>query len=247
MAFWYVRPDESLLLAPASGTVATNYDIAWLTSPTVDRPAKGTSGTVSWTLSPSPSVADVSLAALVNHNVSVDAAVSGSVSATIAASSTSPDGIPLNPLVTFTPTTVSSLVVGVTSNPDDVVIGLLYAGQKRVLERQLHTQPEFDEADPFEWQGEFKGLQPFDSGVTSRTLSGDTLVSGTGMADIEAWYRSTKRGTLPTLIVPISEVNDAWLVTFSYRSQPIMVYPSEPSRSIYRVSLVFTELPRVRW
>ena len=247
MSFLYVRPDESLLFGTATGTVDANFDANWLVDGRAGRPAKRT-GNPSWAITAPSAISLFDLLAVVNHTVDAARAINitGDVSGTVTPGTLPGDAIPLNPFTTFTPTTVNTVTVGVTSNSVAVVIGEVYGGRSRSLERSIRLSGSaFAPMDPLEWEGEFGSIPPYESGLAARTLNGDTVVSATGLADIEAWWQSTRRGTRPTLIVPISSVNDAWLVTFKY-SYEVIKNPSTGGH-LYRVQFEFKELPRTRW
>ena len=246
MSFLYVRPDESVMFAPCSGTVDTDFNVNWLTDGRVGRPAKRT-GNPSWTITPGAAVASLGLFAAVNHTVDAARAITigGTTSATITPGALPADGIPLNPFITATPASVSSITIAVSSNSVAVVMGEFYAGRYRTLERSIRLGAHRTPSPVLEWQGEFGSVPPYEPPLAMRVLTGETIVSATGLAEIEDWHASTRRGTRPTLIVPIDTVNDAWLVTFTYEVE----YIKNPSTGahVYRVSLTFTEQARTRW
>lgn len=242
MAFWYMRPDESFLYGSVAGTVEATYTNDWLLDGRPHYPVRGTTGLA--LTATAPAARTVGLIAIVNHNITGTTAITGDITATVPAATVGADGIPLNPFVSVTPTSASSLVMTVSQTPS--IVSLLMAGQKRTLERTLQTRPVFDPGEPFEWEGEYGGINPYDSGVAARRLSGETVVSDVGLAEIQAWYLSTRSGTRPSLIVPISTVNDAWLVRFRYQWEPALIHPADPRRSIHIVTFEFAEIPRVR-
>lgn len=245
MSFLYVRPDESFMFGSVTGTVDSDYNADWLVDGLAGRPVRRASGGLSLTATALAS-RSVSLLSVVNHNISGAVGITGGVTATIPAATLAEDDIYLNPWVRITPVAATSLVMAASGTP--AIVGELYAGTCRELERQLLTEPEFDLSEPFEWEGEFSSLAPYDPGISDpRRLAGETIVTAQGMADIHAWYRSTRRGTRPSLIVPIDTVNDAWLVTFRYRWSPVFMLQGSPGRELHRVSFEFLELPLVRW
>jgi hypothetical protein len=243
MSFLYCRPDESFLYGSVTGTVEATYDQDWLVDGRPGYPVRGTTGLALTATAPAARM--VGLIAVVNHNLTGTVAITGGLTATVPAATIGGDGIPLNPFVLTTPTSATSLVMTVTQTPS--IVGLLYAGQKRTLERQLQTQPVFDPGEPFAWEGEYGGIGPYDAGVAARRLTGETIVSDTGLAEIKAWYLSTRQGTRPSLIVPIDTVNDAWLVTFRYTWIPKLIHQADGRRSIHVVQFEFVEIPRLRW
>jgi hypothetical protein len=246
--FYYVRPDESFYGGTASGgTIATDFNRNWLVDGRPGRPAKATTTGMAWTVLPAASVANCGLVAVCNHNLdaAIVIAVTGGLAGNITVPTHPADGIPLNPFTLFTPATVSTLTLTASGNSVAVVVGEIYAGRYRTLERQIRLESSHAPIDPLEWEGEFGSVPPYDAGIAARTLRGTTYVTAAGLADIQAWYESTRRGTRPTLIVPDSLTNDAWLVTFSYRYAPIKA--PDGSTHLYRVELEFVEVPRTRW
>jgi hypothetical protein len=247
----YVRPDESFMFGTVAGTVDTDYLANWLLDGRAMYPVRRSSGGLSLTVT-APASRSVSLVAVVNHNIAGTVGISGGVTATVPAATLSPDGSYLNSFTTIAPVTASSCVMAASGTP--AIVGELIVGTARTLERNLLTEPEFEMADPFEWEGPAGSLPPYDSGVADpRRLRGDVLVSDTGLEAIHAWYRSTRRGVYPSLIVPIEDINDAWLVTFRYTWTAVFYFTAAlraafpRTRSIHRVSFEFLELPRVRW
>lgn len=243
MGFGYVRPDESFMGGSVSGSVDTTYEAGWLVNGAPNRPVSGGSGL---TLTVTATSQMISYVAVVNHNLTGTVAISGGVTATIPAATLDANGIPLNSGVAITPVTAGGLVMTVAESPS--IVGELVAGRLRTLERQLLVDPEFGEAEPFEWLGEAQSIPPYDPGVTgSRTIAGDVLVTQAGLEEILAMVRSTRRGTRPLLILPIDRVNDPWLVTVRCTWAPHIAGKSGVHRGIARVHLEFTEIPRVRW
>jgi hypothetical protein len=191
----------------------------------------------------------VGIIALVNANVS------GSVSVgafTVPAATLDKDDIYLNSFVTMTPTSLSSLALAASGTP--TIIGGLWAGVRRKLPTQLLADPDFNESEPFEWEGEASSLAPYDNGVADRwRLRGELYVSDVGLQDIRDWYKSTRRGSRPTLVVPLSTINIARLVTFRYEHttrfymEPAIIAAFPYARSIHKVTLEMVEIPRVRW
>lgn len=242
MGLLYVRPDESFMFGSVAGTVTADYDADWLVDGRGSRPVRN--GTNLSLTATALAARTVTLIAICNHNIAGAITVGGQ---SIGPATLGADGIYSNPYATVALGSQTSLALTCSGSP--AIIGELYAGTQRTLERfQLHTGAELEETDPFEWEGDASSIPPYDPGVADvRILRGETLVSDTGLADIRAWYKSTRRGTRPTLIVPIDTVNDAWLVTFRYRVELVRIHPSIPGQSIHRVQMEFTELPRLRW
>lgn len=242
MAFGYIRPDESFMFGSVAGTVDDTYAADWLVNGSPSRPVVGASGL---TLTVSATSQLVNYVAVVNHNLTGTVAISGGVTATIPAATLDANGIPRNSGVAITPVTASGLVMTVAESPS--IVGELVAGRLRTLQRQLLVDPEFAASDPYEWIGESSSIPPYDPGVEGRRLAGETLVNQTGMDEIHAMVRSTRRGTRPLLILPVDRVNDPWLVTVSYTWAPHIEGKTGVHAGIYRVHFQFVEIPRVRW
>lgn len=243
MSLLYVRPDESFMFGSVTGTVDDTYLANWLVNGSPGYPVSGATGlTLTVTALASRTV---SLVAIVNHNLTGTVAISGGVTATIPAATIGADDIPLNSFVSISPVPATSLVMTVAESPS--IVGELIAGTARTLQRQLKTGVEWDPGDSLEWEGEFSSLPPYDRGLTARRLTGETLVNQAGLEDIQAWWLSTRKGSRPTLIVPIDRINDPWLVTFSYRYQTIIQGKTSVHPGIHRVQFEFSEIPRVRW
>lgn len=242
MGFLYVRPDESFMFGTVTGTVDAEYDADWLIDGRGNRPVRNTTN-LSLTAT-APAARTTTLIAVCNHNIPGTITVGGQA---IGPATLRADGIYTNPYATVALGSISSLALSCNGSP--AIIGELYAGTQRTLERmQLHTGAEIEETEPFEWEGDASSIPPYDPGTSdARVLRGEALVSDTGLADVRAWYLSTRRGTRPTLIVPIDTINDAWLVTFRYKVELIRIHPSVPAQSVHRVTFEFAELPRVRW
>lgn len=247
--FYFVRPDESFMFGTASGTVDATYDNDWIVDGKSNRPVRNASG-LALTITALAS-RSVGLLALINHNIAGTTAITGGVTATIPAATLRADGIYTNPWVAITPVSASSLVMTVSGIP--AIVGELIAGQRRSLEKDLFPNSIFDPGAPFPWE-EGSSLPPYDDGVAApRRLSGETIFTDTGLADLKNWYDSTRRGTRPTLIVPDLDLNDAWLVNFRYAIRTAAQVSlatrvaNTNMKSMHRVSLEFVEIPSLRW
>lgn len=241
--FRYSRPDESFVGGSASGSVDTDFTANSLVNGAPGDPVKKTGG-LSMTATGLASIS-VGVVAAINTNAAAGSiTIGGGVTATITVPALgATNAVPLNPYALVTPVSASSVTVATSGS----VMGELWVGTIRTLERGLMVEADLGNADNFEWEGDFGSIPPNDNGVEWRTLSGTAVVSETGLADIQAWYRSTRRGTLPSLIIPFDGVNDAWLVTFTYSVAITWKHPSGGTGSIYKVRFDFKEMPRSRW
>lgn len=241
--FRYSRPDESFMGGSGSGSVDTDFSASSLVNGSPGDPVKKTGG-LSMTATGLGTIS-VGVVAAINTNAAAGSiTIGGGVTATITVPAlTATNAVPLNPYALVTPVNASSVTVTTSGS----VLGELWVGTIRTLERGIMVDADVTNEETFEWEGEFGSIPPNDNGVEARTLTGMAVVSETGLADIQAWYRSTRRGTLPTLIIPFDGVNDAWLVTFSYSYTITWKHPTTNAGSIYKVSFTFKELPRSRW
>lgn len=241
--FYYVRPDEWFgLNGTVSGGAETSYQDEWLVDGRPGRPAKATSGTITWTVA--GSAQSVSLVALCNHNTDASRTITvgGDISTTMTGPAAQPNGVNLNPWATVNATSCTSVTVGVSSNSAAWTVGEFVAGLKRTLERNIAPRPEFRVSHAtVTHDAEFNSLLPYNKGIATRRLSGEVILSDTGLAAVRAWWESTKGNSRISLIVPDSSVQDAWLVNFSE-------FTWEPySYNVNFVSLAFDEIPRSAW
>lgn len=213
----YMRPDENIVRGgTVSGGAASTYDDDWL----VDgrgRPAKASSGTIAWTITPSVT-GEVGLVVVHSHNIepTIPIAISGSVSASMSGPAARSNGIPVNPHGSPTPASTSSLVVTVTGNSAAVTIGEVLAGKKRTLAGGWLI-------DTFKWwylevgiiqpQNPVGSIPPFDRRLVARALSGDFYFSEAEKPDVEAWFEGSRNNSRPGVIIPFDSVQDAWVGT----------------------------------
>lgn len=251
----YVRSDESVMFAPVTGSVDADYDADWLTDGRSVRPVQVT-GALDLDIIPADPVT-VGIVAVINYRIAPGSpsgvVLAGDLSDTISIPAVPPDDIPK---IAFSfivpPVPVSTLTVQVADgggSPElPIVIGEVYAGTLRSMEWPLILGLKRDPSQPFSWEGEAGSMPPYDPGISDQLrLTGSTWLSDTGLAEVDAWYQSTKRGTRPTLIVPTEDVDEALLVVFRYSVDPLIVVPDAPLTGLHHVSFEFLELPRVRW
>lgn len=227
----------------ASATVDTDYNDDWLNDGRPGRPARGTSGTLSATIT-NASTGTVNLVAIVNHNLNANVTLGGGLSGTITASATQQDGIPLNVFASITPASVGSFTIAAT-NSGTWVIGEVMAGEATTLtlphyrsDRVRHT----DNARPVEM--DLSSIPGYDPGLGRPRvweMSWPALTTSE-LDGLLAAFDAQKNKTKPTLVVRRTSVNDAlcgWITEIEEE-------PSEvPGR--VQVSLSFEEIPRVRW
>lgn len=238
----FVAPYRSLMFAPVSGSsVDSGYLQSWLTDGRPGYPVRVT-GTLNLTVTPAVATS-VDVIALCTHNIRQAATVTlgGSLSGGITTAAMPPDNIPLNIYRRLTsPVSVTTIVLGVSGNTDPIVIGELYAGLSYKFPITFRHGLLVDPGQPFAWEGPFTLMAPYDPGVAvPRRLKGELLLTTAELAELTAWYQSTRNGTRPSLIIPDDAVNDAWLAVFQY------TVTTDGANHI--VSIEIAELPRVRW
>lgn len=243
MSFLYVRSDEMSTLGAAvadtTGATDSDYTNEWMCDGRIGRPVRATNGTVKWTATFTS--AEVGLVAVCNCNSDVNATIDGTVSGTVTAGTLQPNGMRLNGFQTFTPATNTTLGVAFSGAASAVVLGELIGGKYRTLTRAPRFDSDFSFEDYTRDVGaEFGSILPYDPALESRTLSGYNYYNTTDRDLIIAWWRSQRNGTKPSLIVPDSTVNDAWVVR--------LLAPKfqKAGPDAWRVDLTFIEYPRSR-
>lgn len=245
---FYVRPDENwaynATVTLTAGTVDSDYSASWLTDGRAGRPVLCTSGTATFRLSASS--AEVGIIAVCHHRLdaALDVTVSNGLSATITTNTpTPPSGIPLNPYTTVTPTNVTALDFAISGNSTNVLIGEIIAGKKRTL--RLPSLKSDDRAMANfarKLDIEFPSINPYDPALEARDpWKGTFHLTTTELDDVIAWYQAQRNGTRPSLVVPNTSVNDAWVCFL----QAPQYRPLGPS--LWAVMLTFVEVPRSRW
>lgn len=245
--FRYMRYDELWSHSTGASVSAvatdTDYSASWAADGRPGRPYRSSTGTFSITIQ--ATCGEVGAIVVANHNLDPLKLITAFSTSFTAPSETPPDGIPVNPVYFRTPANTTVLTIASTSsaNSANPVIGEIFAGKYRTLTRGMRlADAEFTESafsvDP---ESEFASIQPYDKGLAQRTLSGSAVVSSSEWADLRDWFRSQRGFSRPSVIIPDSGVNDAWVVTFTnFRYRKL-------DASLYEVDLSFTEYPRSRW
>lgn len=248
-SFYYVRADEMFSLSgtvtqTAGGAIDSDYSLSWLVDARPQRPVLGSSGTATYRITNTS--AEVGIIAVCHHNLDAGkvVTVSNGLSATITANTpTPPNGVPLNPFTTVTPTSVTALDFAISGNSANLRIGEIIAGKRRTLtlptmksdKRGIATYVRKVDVD-------LSSVPPYDDGRSGRDpWKGSLLLTTSELDNVIAWYESQRNGTRPSLIVPNTSVNDAWV---GFLQAP----DYEPlGPTFWRVSLTFVEEPRSRW
>jgi hypothetical protein len=243
MTLIYGRPDERVVGVGVTGTVDADFDAAWLLDGRHSFPIKRTGALALQATLADPIDAD--LFAITHHTVEEDVDVlvkkGASTVATVTPGAWGADGIAFNPFVRLedpvtlgdSPTTVDLTSSG---NAGAYVIGEAWIGIARELD-EFAPDLEYDPGLPFPWETQ---LAPVDDGLSEpRRLRGELMLDPTQYGDLQAWYQSTRKGVLPSLVIPDATVNDAWLATISYTSRQ--------KAGFFFVTLEIVELQRTRW
>ena len=242
--FLYLPAHKNIaMFGSASASVDTDYLAAWLNDGRPGRPARGTGGSFSATIT-GLSSGNVNFVAIINHNLTSAITIGGGVSGSITAPATQQNGIPLNGFVSVTLAAgVGSITVSGSSSATWVVGEVAY-GEATTLTLPHYTSDEIEEND-FARQIEIdlSSIPPYDPGLKSRKWSATWPALTTAEKDGLVAARDAQRGnTRPTVVVQRTSVNDAMCGFFT----ALQYRPSEaPNR--YEVSVVFEEIPRVRW
>lgn len=216
--------------------IDATYEPNWLVDGAPGTPLQRT-GDLSAVITP-PSTEMIDIFALVNHTVNVSAGISGGATATIPGAALDGEGIRYNSFARIAPVSVSSdITLAISGNASPIIIGELYGGLAIEFE---DYELDLDPGDPFEWEGEFSSIPPYDSGLSHpRRLTGEVVMTAAQFAQVKAIYDSTRRGSRPCLVIPDEDVQDAICALFKYRAR----YEA----TLYFVSLEVIEVPRTRW
>ncbi len=244
----YIRSDEIWSLngtvTTTAGTTDSDYTDDWLADTRPSWPAKATTGTVTWSIANTAGY--VNGIGIFNHNLdaALVATIGGSVSTTITIPTARPNGIPRNPFKSITAVpTCATLSIAVSGNSVPVVIGALYAGKVRAFPHTgLSVRGLSGSENDFSQGGGSQTMMPYDVGLRTRPLRGNTVCSTSELDDLIAWQESQRSGSRPSILIMDDTANDARLVymTLSYDS-------IANASGLWEATLTFNELPRVRW
>ena len=241
--FYYLAPrDMVTLYAVVSGaSIDSAHQNAWLCDGRPNRPVLGTSGTASWTIT--PTAGSVNFVAAANTNVDPGGVinVSGGVTASLV-SSVRADFIRHNPWKVITPvSSPGNITVGVTGNSSNIRLGEFFAGNARQL--TYGTKPGADQEKEYRvvMPDRWSSVPGYDVKQDRYRKNYEIICNLTEFAEVEAWEQSTYRGTRPSVIVPDVDRNDCFVVkfmSFSYRKL---------NPGWYEVTLNLLEYPRTQW
>jgi hypothetical protein len=243
MGFRYMRPDELMTLnGSIVATAETSYQAAWIGDGRPGFPFKGVSSSLSAVVV--GSTKNVSGFVLGHHNVYAPNSITISGIASMVAPPIQANSINLNPWVSCATTSINSFTLAITNNSaGKLIIGELFAGTLRSTTTGLiQKSVTFDyEAGFIDLDAEFDGQSGYDKGFERRFLTGVLRCNSTDQAAIEAWWKSTRGTSLPSVIIPDDAVQDAWVVKFEgFQKRPVSYRHAE-------IAVRFREYSRSRW
>jgi hypothetical protein len=242
--FYLMRADEIAsyfaTVTTSAGTTDADYTDDWICDSRPSRPARAGSGTVTW--SATSSSAEVGLIVVGYTNSNVNATIGGGVSTTVTAGALQADGIRLNGFATVTPANQTNLTVAFSGASATVVLGEFLYGKYRSITLPVYTSDVRSDRDFTRDQAaDLSSVPPYDPGLAGRTWAGTFILTTAEVEIFRGAFRAQRNGTRPTVVVPDSTVNDAWI---GYLSAPAA---TPISHRHWSVQVTFTELPRVRW
>lgn len=252
-SFRYLRADEiktfplidGTLGSVSSSNVDTTYSANSLIAGWPGTPTRWTvtnpTGTV--TLPASGSIDTVVIA---HHRLAAGATVtfSSGISVVVTVPAWPPDGIPLNPFNTLTLATgVTGFAFTVASNSGDAIIGEIIAGASRTLTLPVWNDDRRGQMNfARETKVELAAVAPYRRKLAARApWKGRFVLTTAERDDVDAWFLSQLEGTRPSVVIPDTSKNDAWL---GFLQEP-QYAPAGPRQ--WNVELTFVELPRTRW
>lgn len=242
---YYCRSDELWSLggavADTVGATDSDYTNEWLADARYGRPAKATTGTVTWTISNTSGT--VNFVSVMHHNI--DAGRSITVGGTIAASMAVPSParphrIPRNPFASIAVNSaVSTMSIAIASNTSPVV-GKAFAGYLRAFPRQGFLVDGL--SDESRGRSVTPGfLQTYDDGYSAPRAWGGTVRCSDAQADdMVALFESQKGGSLPAILIPNIGIQDTRAVYFEaprLRREGLL----------WRAEVSAVEYPQARW
>ncbi len=247
-AFRYLRPDKmatnGATVTDNGGTVDAAYQATWACDLRPGFPVMGTAGALA--LIAAWSSQDVDL--VVASHLRVDEAVAITLSSGLTASLTGPgaqaDGIPLNRYAVLAPAQTSTgCHLDITGNSVVPVLGEFFAGKSDTLSRRMKIGRQIGfQSFAIPAASEFSAVNPYDKGLAGELWQGQQYYDDDEVEQIRQWYKSTRDGTLPTVVIPDDAKPECHVVLFSAPPQI-----QEDQGMLNLVSLTFQEIPRQRW
>jgi hypothetical protein len=256
MGLKFMRADENVLyggtVTTTAGTTDTTYTDDWLIDGRGGRPAKATNGTVTWS---AVGLASGTIGGCVVHNHNIEAAraitiAGGVISLALTGPAARTNGIPVNPWGSTTEASGTTVSVAVASNPSAVVIGELIAGKFRDTSRGFQIgrfEIGYLETGQIPRRNLTGSVPHYDRGVCARYIKGIVRTTAADKALLEDWYESTRNDTRPSVLIPFTDVQDAWVVSWTNPPKFAAIYHRSASSGLWDAQLEFEEWPRKRW
>jgi len=260
----YIRPDYNWALfgsvtdgSPSGGD--PDHELSWLVDGRPGFPLRMTSGSAVLTIT-NP-LGDVNLVAICHHllTAGLSVGVSGDVVGTIQIPAYPVNGVPFNAWDTVafgspgpgSPLGVDRLVITITGNTGDIVIGEVIAGEALALEPSLRIDTAAFGIRSFVngVQNPLSGIPPYSDRAEARAIRGSQYYPQAMLDAILDWYRAQDAYPYPVpslLILDSDDATDARLVTFSSEPRWTRVGPAD-SDVEFLVEVEFLEYPRTRW
>lgn len=243
----YIRADEvatrNATVTTTVGATDSDYTDDWLCNGKPNVPARATNGTVTWSLAFSSASIDAVVVA--NHNIDGGATITlgGGLTATPTAPAARKNSIPYNALY-YPGTTaagVTGFTVGVAANSANVTIGEVMAGPVRSFPGRGLLLESPSGSNLRRGNGrQSLSVNPYDDATASRVWQSEVIGTASERDDMMAAFEAQRNASRPMVFIPDSSVNDAWLVEMGEPSWTVV-------GTFYRITLTFTEIPRVRW
>ena len=231
-------PHKRVLPGTVGGdTLDSNFTREWLIDARPYFPVKKTGASL--TLSVTPDAArTVSLLGLINHTVSATNTVTVGSLGTITVPAWGVVGIAFNAATLIAPTSTGAGPFNVTVSGNGepaVIIGDLWLGESIELPDFLSMR-DLDPGETFGWES---GLQPnYDGFSDIRRYSGQIVLTDEEYEDLQLWYRGSRKGTMPSLVV-LDQTDEVLLCQMNYTEKHGELH--------HFIQLELVELPRPEW
>lgn len=244
----FMPPDQAMTLyGTVAGGAATGYTDDHLVDGRPGRPAKAAAGSPAgavWVVTGLTSK-PVSHVIVANHDLpfGTSVGITGGVTATVTSPADQPNGITLNGFsAVAAQATTNTITVDVDAA--EAIIGEVLAGLMTELTPGIRLGATIRYLAGAELpNGVASSLPGYDDGTEQRAIDCTVLTeSDSDVASLEAWWRSTRGDTRPSVLIPYPDVNDAWVGHLTGFQRTI-----DQSSGRWDVTFTFVEYPRSRW
>lgn len=249
---WVIRPQDmwSYGKSVAAAATAANYSAASATDRAPNKPYKSTSGAATLTIT--GSAGPVDLLALGHTNLRAPATAtydinSGAVTGSFTIDAARANNIPWNPWVRLDSpvASVTSIVITIASNPGDVIVGEVFAGQSTAFDLLFndHSLSIEDVSYPNDGEEDASSVVVgYTPDLVSMPLGGSAYLTSAELQWLLSWREGTRGGAVPSIIVPLDSWNHAWAVRFD---GPISW--TQAGADCWNASMAWREFSRVLW